>query len=73
MTEKLQLILGEGFFLRKHSFGNDNNKKKSEMTTKEKKKEKRKKINAPPLSFCRHPEEKHIFSLGLSAYTVRAV
>ena len=48
-------------------------KKKSEMTTKEKKKEKRKKINVLPLSFYRHPEEKHIFSLGLSAYTVRAV
>ena len=44
--------------------------KKSEMTKKGKKKEK---INVPPLSFYRHPEEKHIFSLGLSAYTVRAV
>ena len=40
--------------------------KKSEMTKKKKKKErKKKKINVPPLSFYRRPDEKHIFSLGL--------
>ena len=46
------------FFLRKHSFGNNNKKIRND-------KRKKKKINVPPLSFYRRPDEKHIFSLGL--------